>query len=50
MMNNPQRNQQFENRRINYLNNSSPEQRADRTREMMERRARGGGRGNRRTQ
>ncbi len=52
MANDPQRQQQFENRRANYLNNSSPEQRADRARAMMDRRARGGGRGGggRRTQ
>jgi hypothetical protein len=40
MRNNPQNQQRFENRRISYLNNSSPEQRADRTKQMMERRAR----------
>jgi len=40
MRNNPEIQQRFENRRISYLNNSSPEQRSNRTREMMERRAR----------
>jgi hypothetical protein len=40
MRNNPENRQRFENRRINYVNNSSPEQRADRTKQMMERRAR----------
>jgi hypothetical protein len=53
MRNNPQNQARFENRRISYLNNSSPSQRAERSREAMDRRARrqqggqGGGRGGR---
>ena len=40
MRNDPKNQQRGENRRAAYLNNSSPEQRSDRTRQMMERRAR----------
>jgi hypothetical protein len=40
MRNNPQNQQRFENRRVSYLNNSSPDQRAERTQRMMEMRAR----------
>lgn len=40
MRNNPENRQRFENRRMSYLNNSTPEQRADRTRQSFERRAR----------
>lgn len=55
MRNNPQNQARFENRRISYLNNSSPDQRVDRYRSQLERRARreaggqtgGGGRGGR---
>ena len=55
MRNNPQNQARFENRRVSYLNNSSPSQRADRSRDAMDRRARrlqqggqtGGGRGGR---
>ena len=40
MRNDPQNQQRFENRRVSYLNNSTPDQRVDRTRQMLERRAR----------
>jgi hypothetical protein len=40
MRNDPRNQQRFENRRMSYLNNSSPDQRAERGREIMERRAR----------
>ena len=40
MRNDPKNQARGENRRAAYLNNSSPEQRSDRTRQMMERRAR----------
>ena len=45
MRNDPQMQQRFENRRVNYLNNSTPDQRVDRYRSQLERRARGGGGG-----
>ena len=40
MRNNPEMRQRMENRSISYLNNSTPEQRAERGRQQMERRAR----------
>jgi hypothetical protein len=53
MRNDPANQQRFENRRVSYLNNSSPDQRVDRYRSQLERRARreqggqNGGRGGR---
>ena len=40
LRNNPQNAARGDNRRVNYLNNSSPEQRLDRNRQILERRAR----------
>ena len=40
MRNNPQNQQRFENRRVSYLNNSTPDQRVERSRRMLEMRAR----------
>jgi hypothetical protein len=40
MRNDPANQQRFENRRVSYLNNSSPDQRVDRYRSQLERRAR----------
>jgi hypothetical protein len=49
MANNPQNRQRFENSRVDRLNNSTSEQRIDRTRRIADRRARGDtGRGGRR--
>ncbi len=39
MRNDPKNQQRFDNRRVNYLNNSTPEQRLDRSRSILERRA-----------
>lgn len=52
LRNSPENQQRFENRRVSYLNNSTPDQRVDRYRNQLERRARrdngqGGGRGGR---
>lgn len=52
LRNSPENQQRFENRRVSYLNNSTPDQRVDRYRSQLERRARrengqGGGRGGR---
>ena len=40
MRNNPENRQRFENRRTSYVNNSTPDQRAERARQTLERRAR----------